>query len=412
MAGQITVTSSGIQVPQASDIKQAFQNVFTNAFGTDLSLDDSTPQGVIIDDLTQEKQLDNAQILYFLNQMNPETADGVFQDALGSIYSLKRKVATSSVVNCVCAGAPGTLIPGVSSGNPAMAQSVNGDLFQCLIGGTIPTTGTVTLQFASVETGGIPVGANTINSIYNVISGWDTVNNPVAGTLGTEIESRADFEARRKQSLALNATGSLSSVYAHVFSVPGVTDVFVEENDENESVTKRGITLGPHSIYICQNGATDQEVLAEEIYNSKSGGCNTNTDPSDPHSCTFTEPITGVEYTYRYYTPTDAPIYVKITLGQGISEEAQGEVKNVLLNNFNGQNDDGYSRVTIGTTIYASRFYTAINKLNNSDITLQSIKISIDGTNWQDVLMFNMNILPTLDINSTSPAYVTFEVAS
>ena len=65
MSGQISVTSAGIQVPQASDIKQAFQNVFTNALGTDLSLDDASPQGVIIDGLTQEKQLDNAQILYF-----------------------------------------------------------------------------------------------------------------------------------------------------------------------------------------------------------------------------------------------------------------------------------------------------------------------------------------------------------
>lgn len=408
MSGQISVTSAGIQVPQASEIKQAFQNVFTNALGTDLSLDDSTPQGVVIDDLTQEKQLDNAQILYFLNQMNPETADGVFQDALGAIYSLQRKVATSSVVNCVCTGAPGTLIPGVSSGNPAMAQSVNGDLFQCLIGGTIPSTGTITLQFASVETGEIPVGANTVNSIYNVISGWDTVNNPVAGTVGTEIESRADFETRRKQSLALNATGSLSSVYAHIFDVPGVTDVFVEENDTSSSVTKRGITLSPHSIYICQNGATDSEALAEAIYNSKSGGCDTN----GTNTCSFTEPVTGVLYTYNYYTPTDTPIYIKITLGQAISSEAQEDVKNVLQDNFNGQNNDGYSRITIGTTIYASRFYTAINKLNNADIILQSVKISEDGTNWEDVLSFNMNILPTLDIDSTSPAYVTFEVAT
>lgn len=408
MSGQISVTSAGIQVPQASDIKQAFQNAFTNALGTDLSLDDSTPQGVIIDDLTQEKQLDNAQILYFLNQMNPETADGVFQDALGAIYSLQRKVATSSVVNCVCTGAPGTLIPGVSSGNPAMAQSVNGDLFQCLIGGTIPVSGTITLQFASVETGEIPVGANTVNSIYNVISGWDTVNNPVAGTVGTEIESRADFESRRKQSLALNATGSLSSVYAHIFDVTGVTDVFVDENDTNSSVTRRGVTLSAHSIYICQNGATDSGDLAEAIYNSKSGGCDTN----GPNTCSFTEPVTGVTYTYNYYTPTDTPIYIKITLGHAISSEAQQGVKEVLQDNFNGQNNDGYSRVTIGTTIYASRFYTAINKLNNSDIILQSVKVSTNGSTWVDVLNFNMNVLPTLDIESTSPAYITFEVAS
>ena len=408
MAGQIRVTSAGIQVPQASDIKQAFQNVFTNALGTDLSLDDATPQGVAIDDLTEEKQLDNAQILYFLNQMNPETADGVFQDALGSIYSLQRKVATSSVVNCVCTGAPGTVLNGVSSGNPATAQSVNGDIFQCLIGGTIPESGTITLQFASVETGEIPVGANTINSIYSVVSGWDTVNNPVAGTIGTEIESRTDFEERRKKSLAMNATGSLSSVYAHVSGVSGVTDVFVDENFEDTSVTKRGVTLSPHSAYICQNGASDPDELAEAIYNSLSGGCDTN----GPNTCTYVEPVSGASFIYKYYTPTDTPIYVKITLGQAISSAAQSDVKNVLQDNFIGQNNDGYSKVTIGTTIYASRFYTAINSINNSDIILQAVKISTDGTNWEDVLTFDMDVLPTLDIESTSPEYIEFEVAS
>lgn len=408
MSGQISVTPEGITVPQASEIKEAFQNAFRNAFGTDLSLDDATPQGALIDDLTQEKQLDNAQILYFLNQMNPKTADGIFQDAIASLYSIQRKVATNSVVNCVCSGAPGTVINGVSSGNPAMAQSTNGDLFQCLIGGTIPAGGSITLQFASVESGPIPVATNTVNSIYNVVAGWDTVNNPSSGTPGTDVESRADFEARMKKMLALNATGSLTSVYSHVFNVDGVTDVYVEENDEDTSETKRGITLGPHSIYVCQNGAEDPSELAEAIYNAKSGGCATN----GSNTCTYVEPVTGVSFSYKYYTPTDSNVYIKITLAQAISAEAQEEVKNTLLKNFNGQNNDGYTRVTIGTSVYASRFYTAINTLNNKDIVLQSVKVSSDGTTWSDVLTYNMNILPVLDITSSSPAYIVFEVAS
>ena len=289
-----------------------------------------------------------------------------------------------------------------------MAQSTNGDLFQCLIGGTIPASGNITLQFASVESGPIPVGANTVNSIYNVVTGWDTVNNPSSGTPGTDVESRADFETRIKKMLALNATGSLTSVYAHVFNVEGVTDVYVEENDEDETVTKRGISLGQHSIYVCQNGAEDPAELAEAIYNAKSGGCATN----GPNTCTYVEPVTGVSFTYRYYTPTDSNIYIKVTLAQTISEDAQNDVKETLLNNFNGQNKDGYNRVTIGTSVYASRFYTAINTLNNKDIVLQSVKVSSDGTNWSDVLTYNMNILPVLDITSTSPSYIIFEVAS
>jgi len=406
MAGQISVTPDGIQVPQASEIKTAFQNVFTGSFGTDLSLDDSTPQGDLINGLTEEKLLDNAQILYFLNQQNPETADGIYQDALGSIYGIQRKTATNSIVNCVCNGLAGTVLNGVSSGNPAMVQSTNGDLFQCLIGGTIPASGTITLQFSAVESGAIPVGANTLTTIYNVVNGWDSVNNPAAGTLGNEIESRADFEARRKKSLALNATGSLGSVYSHVQEVDGVTDVFVYENDTNASITYRGITLGAHSIFVCENGASDSSELAEAIYNSKSAGCDTN----GPNTCSFTEPITGVSYSYKYYTSTNTPIYIQINIAENISNSLKEIIKEALLKEFSGKSIIENEKISIGTTIYASRFYAVIEALKNNNIILKSVKISTNGSSWQDVLSFNMNILPTLDIESTSPSYVVFNV--
>ena len=406
MAGQISVTPDGIQVPQASEIKTTFQTIFTGSLGSDLNLDDATPQGDLINGLTEEKLLDNAQILYFLNQQNPETADGIFQDALGSIYGIQRKVATNSVVNCVCNGLAGTVLRGVSSGNPAMVQSTNGDLFQCLVGGTIPASGTITLQFAAVETGAIPVGANTLTTIYNVVNGWDSVNNPSAGTLGSEIESRADFEARRKKSLALNATGSLGSVYSHVQEVEGVTDVFVWENDTNASVTYRGITLGAHSIYICENGASDASELAEAIYNSKSAGCDTN----GTNTCSFTEPMTGVTYSYNYYTSTNTPIYIQINIAENISNSLKEIIKEAMLKEFSGESIIENEKITIGTTVYASRFYAVIEALKNDDIILKSVKISTNGSSWQDVLSFNMNILPTLDITSTSPAYVVFNV--
>ena len=411
MAGQISVTSAGISVPQASEIKETTQGILQKAFGTDLSLDDATPQGNLIDGVTEQKQLDNAQILYFFNQLNPQTTRGVFQDALGSIYGIQRKAATHSVVNCVCTGLEGTVLNGVNSENPAMAQSTNGDLFECLVGGTIPASGTITLQFIAVETGKIPVSANSVNKIYNVVAGWDTVNNTTEGTIGLDVESGADFEERRRNSLALNATGSLSSVYSHIFDIKNVTDVFVWENPTGSSMTYRGITLKPHSIYVCQNGASAND-LAEAIYNSKSAGCDTNNDSNDPLTCSYTDPITGVLYTYGYYIPTQTPIYIQVNLAENISSELKETIKEELKKEFSGDSSLGNNKITIGSTIYASRFYSVIGNLNNSDIVLESVKISTNGSSWQDVLSFNMNVLPTLDIDSTSPYYVIFNVGS
>ena len=406
MTAQITVSPTGLKVPETSEIKSAIQSAFTNAFGSDLSLDDATPQGVLIDDLTQQKDLDNAELLYFFNQLNPNTADGIFQDALASIYFLQRKVATHSVVSCVCSGAAGTVLNGVADGNPAMAQSSNGDIFQCLSGGTIPASGSITLPFGAVESGPIPVASNTVNRIYKAVTGWDTVNNTSGGVIGTNKESRANFAERIKKSLAINATGSLSSVYAHIFNCDGVSHIKVEENDTDSVVTKGGIQLNPHSIYICQYGATDTDELAEAIYNSKSAGCDTN----GPNTCEYLEPATGVTYQYKYYTPTTVNIYIKISTTVVLSDATKQIVKQALLDNFNGVDGSGEVGITIGSSIYASRFYRAVTNLENSSIVLNNIKISTDGTNWVDSLSFNMNILPVLDIESDTPEYVEFEV--
>jgi len=411
MSGQVRITSAGIIVPEASEIKETAQGVFQNALGSDLSLDDASPQGGLIDGVTEQKQLDNAQILYFFNQLNPQTSRGIYQDALASIYGVQRKGATHSVVNCVCTGLAGTVLKGVDDDIPAMAQSTNGDLFQCLVGGTIPASGTITLQFIAVDTGKIPVSANSVNKIYNVVAGWDTINNPSEGTVGLDVESGADFEERRRSSLALNATGSLSSVYSHIFNIPDVTDVFVWENTKNVDDEYRGITLKPHSIYICQNGASADD-LAEAIYNSKSAGCDTNTDELNPLTCTYHDNLTGVDYTYGYYIPTPANIYIQINLAEDISSDLKNKIKEELDKEFTGESDLNNPKITIGSTIYASRFYSVIGNLNNSDIILESVKISTDGINWQDVLSFNMNILPTLNIESTSPQYVIFNVGS
>ena len=405
MAGQIEVNENGIVVPEASEIKGAFQGVFTNAFGTDLSLDDATPQGALIDDLTTEKQLDNAQILYFMNQLNPDTAEGVFQDALGMIYNVQRKPATASIANCVCVGIPGTVLNGVNTGNPATAQSVNGDIFQCVNTVTIPASGeTAEIPFVCTETGEKPVGANTVNSIYQKVSGWDSVNNPNGGTLGTEVESREAFEERRKESLALNATGSLSAVKAALLNLDGVTDVFVYENDTDNTIADyRGVSLKPHSIYTCVQGGTAEDI-GEAIYGSKSAGC----DKNGSATATYTDSFTGVTYNYNYTIPSAVPVYIQVNLGANVTDGVKQQIMNALLANFYGTSDSNETKITIGDSIYASRFSAVISNLDIDGVLLKSVKVSKNGTDWYDLLEMDADELPTLTASTT---YIKFVVS-
>ena len=397
MTSQITITDTGITVPQASDIKTAFQGVFTNALGSDLSLDDATPQGEIIDDLTEIKQVANTNDLYLFNQFNPETAEGIFQDAIASIYGLKRKEATHSIVNCECIGVQGTVID-----SSAMAQNANGDVFQAIETKTIPASGTVTVQFQSVETGEIPCGANTINKIYTVVSGWDSVNNSVAGTEGQVEESRIDFEERRKKELARNARSSLGAVLSAVWEVEGVADVAIEQNRTGSSKTIRGVTLSPHSIYLCVNGGQADDI-AQAIFSSLSAGCDT-TSTGTSVTGSYTDEYTGVSDTYNIDRPTDVSVSIKVGVGASVSDEVKAQIKQAIISDWNGETDN--VSITIGSTIYASQFYADIAHLGINDLLLVNVKISEDdGTTWEDVLSFDLNELPTIDETD-----ITFEV--
>lgn len=379
-------TAAGVVAPETSEIKADVQALFVEAFGSGLTLDDSTPQGYLIDGITNIIAQKNADMLLLINQFNPAFASGIWQDALGNLYFLQRKSATPTIVQCVCTGLPGTVIPGLDNPNgAAQAQNGDGDIFVCTSSGTISASGSVTLQFQSAKLGEIPAPANSVDRIYRQIQGWDTINNPAAGVLGTNKESRIEYENRRKNSLALYATGSREAVYSRVFNVTNVTDVIVVENDSSESVTIQGVELVRNSIYVIANGGDNTEI-AEAIRNSKSGGCATNGEVSVLLPKTYV-PI-------QFSRPQNINVYAQVTLDvdENTPENFEELIQNAIIANFNGSDDS--SGITIGQTIYASRFYYPLTALG---LNIVSIKISKDNSTWRDVLSFNLNQLPVTD---------------
>lgn len=424
MGANLEITDTGIVSPDSEEIKTAIQNIFINAFGTDLSLDDATPQGVLIDDLTQLKQASNSVLLYLANQFNPETASGIFQDALANLYFIQRHEATRSIVICRCIGIDGTVLNGLPDNNnptrvPAMAQSTGGDIFECIATGVIgnpvtvdgvttyTTPGYVDLPFQSKETGPIACRANTVNKIYQSVIGWDSVNNSSSGTVGKEEETREAFEQRRKESLALQATGSLAAVQAGIANLDGVTNYKVWENITDSSVTVNGVTLSPHSIWLCINSGAvesssgDVESIAKVIYDKKSAGCDTtNTAGDNTRTCTYTDNLTGVTYTYYYDYPKDIDVYIKVLVQSELPDETVLAMKQAIWDNFNGVDENQTKAISIGDTVYAGRFFNAIAGLNTNALQIQVSESA--GSGYANSLSFDMNELPVVGDRPTA----------
>lgn len=348
----------GFIAPAETDVLTGVLADINTAFGGALNPALETPQGQMASSETAVIGNANDNFCNITNMMDPAYASGRMQDGIGRIYYITRLPARPTVVSCLCTGAPGTPIPA-----GARAKSLDGLIYTCTDGGEIGLDNTVTLTFACNTVGPIACPDNTLNQIYQAIPGWDTINNPADGVLGRLTESRADFEARRFESVAKNARGTVQAVQGAVLEVPNVLDAFSYQNDDDAPVTYRGFELAAHSLYVAAVGGTDQAV-AEAIWRKKAPGCvyngNTNVTVLDT-SPVYSEPYPAYTVTFERPDPLTIAFSVVIADNSQVPSDAAAQIQAAIIASFAGA--DGGARARIGSTIYASRFICPVAAL-------------------------------------------------
>lgn len=380
----IQFTDAGLVLPLESAVLAGVQSDINGAFGNKLNFTtNKTPQGQLATSTAAIIADKNDQFALFVNQVDPDTNDGFMQDAIARIYFLNRKPGVATVVQCVCIGALGTVIP-----VGAQAQDTSGNLYLCTQAGTIPVSGTITLPFANVVFGPIACPANTLTQIYQAIPGWDTINNPSDGVVGANVETAAEFRVRRDQSVALNAHGSLPAIYAAVFDVPNVIDVYATENVTNAPIVvgSTNYTLKPHSVYVAVTGG-DSNAIAQAIWTKKDLGAdmngNTNVTVTDDSGYSFPQP----SYVITYETPPNVafnfivniknsaalPSTIVADVTAAIAAQFNGVVGALLPNGIVAQTSG--ARVRIGSLLLAASFYGVTATCEGPAIPVQVLSI-------------------------------------
>ena len=384
--------TAGWQSPTEAQIFAGVCADFQAAFGSNINLNAGEPANQLATSLTALIGNVYDTFLYYTSQMDPSYSMGRMQDGIARIYFLERNPATSTTLSLNCVGLAGVSIP-----YGQLITDTSNNLYYCTGAVTIPSGGSITASFACQTTGPIPVPSSTAVSIYQSVPGWDYVTC-LGGTEGTSVESAQAFEARRRLSVAQNSVGSLPSVLGAVLAVPGVLDAYVTENTSSISLTVGGVSLLPNSVYVAVVGG-DATAVATAIWRKKAPGCafngNTVVTVLDT-SAGYVAPYPS--YAVTFQVPNDLQVFINVVMSNSSPPtNATALVQNAIVGAFSGQ--DGGSAVSIGGTVFASRYYSTVAALG-SWANIVSIEL---GTLNAPAAVFQGSIAGT----SLSVSYVT-----
>ena len=395
--------NNGLSAQDTAEIRQAVVDDWTAVFDDEqatLNTGSESPAGQIIDSIAVLVTAKDSELLELMNNFDPRVASGIFQDALGSIYFLKRKTAQPTVVTCQLTGLNGTVVPA-----GAIIQNEDGIKLASVGAVTIGADGTAEVEFQTQETGPIAIGAKSCTQIVTVIPGWDTVNNELAGTLGQNVESQYAFEKRRALSVANNAHGSRLAIESSLAALDGVVDCLVLENRSDVSVTKQGVSLISHSVGICIYGGNDTEI-AKTIYNKIDAGCGT----TGSTTVSYTSED-GAINSYQIIRPDPTIVYIAVTINETTStpQNIEDLIKDAVYNDFYGNDtNSGNLRRGCGDTIYASSFSVALIK--TAGVTdLETIYIGLTSSPASNSITLDADEEPVLDKDNITVTIVPME---
>lgn len=365
------LTSSGVIIPDTAATRTEVVNEWKQALGQDLVTDDETPEGLLINGETLSRQAVARNNAKLANQINPNIAEGIFLDAIWALTGGQRYQATYTIVyNVLLTGVPATIIP-----EGTIVQSGNNQ-FESLSQVTLNASGQATVNFQAIGLGAIPCPVNTLTQIITPVLGLETVNNPLSGILGKEQESDQAARIRRRNTLALQGVALPEAIISHLYALEGVRSLAFRENVANETQIIDGITMKPHSIWVCVDGGSDTDI-ATSLLNTKSLGAGYN----GSTVIDVVEPISGQTYQVMFDRPTPVTIYIRVTVKNNTSSlDPNLVIRQAIMNYVNGD-QEGEEGFVVGANVSPFELASAVNR-EYPTLFVRKVEISTNGTDY------------------------------
>lgn len=451
-------TDKGFVAPAEADIYAGVFNDINAAFGGDLDPALSTPQGQLATSIAAIIADENVQFVQMANGVDPSYASGRFQDAIGRIYFLTRIPASSTTVTVTCTGGVGVSIPAgslikdqagiVYASSDAGVIGAGGTVdivFSAVTTGPIPCpTGFIDSIYKAIPgwdavdnlTAGVlgrdvesrvdfeyrraaSVAANaqgSLPAVLGAVFGVTGVLDAYAIENVTGVQSGASFTASiAGTTLTVTAVAGGTLKVGYIVTGAGIAQgtvisafgtgsggtgnyvVSISQTVGSEAMSANlgGVSLLPHSLYVCVYGG-DSTAIANAIWSKKSTGCDYNGSTvvriTDSGNGLYTTPYPFYDVAFQRPTPLAIKFNIVMASGIGVPSNAVTLIKAAIQSAFNGA--DGGQRARIGGTIYHSRYYAPLFALGAWAQVIE-IEVGVVTANLQYVLVGGSQV-PTL----------------
>lgn len=389
------LTSYGIIVPDTDDIKSGIQEGFKNALGSDLSLEEATPQGRLIDAMTLS-HIDTLRVCSLVaNMINPNLSFGSFLDNICALTGCERKLASSTRVTVKLTGTPLTFVPANT-----LASTSKGDVFYLENDIILDENGEAIAIFLSQEKGAIECPANSLANLKTSVIGLETINNPTDGVVGRDVESDSELKLRRLSTL-YSGRGFIGDIQSRLANIDNVKSYVVDQNNRNTTLIKDNVEFKPHSVYVCVYGGSNDDI-AKALYETVPVGC----DYTGNTVVSVNDPYNGKTYEVAFTRPEiieiDVKIYVRKNSGTG---DVTNAIKQSIIDYQDGkvENIDG---LEIGEDVSPFEIASAVN-IKTPGVFVKDVLIAKHGGELvKEAIEININQIANININNVVVRYV------
>lgn len=226
----------------------------------------------------------------------------------------------------------------------------------------------------SLETGAIECGVGQLDKVASSVLGWETVNNPTSAMLGRTEESDLHARRRRKQTLARNTVSVGEAITSALYELEGVRFLAFRENYGDTPVIIDGITLVPHSVYVCVEGG-DKNQIAQSLLRTKTLGAAFN----GSEEVEVLEKISGQTYPVKFDRAKEIVLFCRVTVKKA-TVDAQTIIPKAVESWSNGD-VEGDGGLVVGRDVSPFEISAGINTVEPR-LFIARVELSTDGKAW------------------------------